>query len=103
MSVASFTVAVNNRKADGEATFFRCSAWRGTAENCVRYLDKGRKVAVVGEVSARGYTTKAGETKASLEVNVNEIEFLTPAQPQNFTPVESAEPVFEEPGKDLPF
>jgi single-strand DNA-binding protein len=79
-TVTTFTVAVS-RKADRDKTdFFRCSAWGKTGEVCGRYLDKGRKVCVVGEVSARAYTDKQGEPKASLEVFVTEVEFLSPAE-----------------------
>jgi single-strand DNA-binding protein len=81
--VCTFTVAVNRRKAGAEAgqpeaDFFRVTTWRQTAENCQRFLAKGRKVAVTGAVSLNTYTAKDGTTKASLEVNADEVEFLTP-------------------------
>ena len=34
--------------------------------------------AVVGSVSVRTYQTSDGETRASLEVNADDVEFLTP-------------------------
>ena len=77
-NVCTFTVAVN-RKAKGEhnsADFFRVSAWRQMGENCHRYLAKGRKVAVVGEVGVNTYTTQNGETRANMEVLAHEVEFL---------------------------
>jgi single-strand DNA-binding protein len=81
--VCTFTVAVNRRKQGAEAgqqeaDFFRVTTWRQMAENCNRYLAKGRKVAVAGAVSLNTYTAKDGTTKASLEVNADEVEFLTP-------------------------
>ena len=103
--VCSFTVAVNSRRGkDQDATFFRVTAWRGLAETCQKYLDKGRKVAVVGEVSCHSYTNKSGEARASLEVAAQDVEFLTPANQQGYTPVDSGEAVqaFEQ-EKDLPF
>lgn len=103
--MCSFTVAVNSRRGkDQDATFFRVTAWRGLAENCQKYLDKGRKVAVVGEVSCHSYTNKSGEARASLEVAAQDVEFLTPANQQGYTPVDSGEAVqtFEQ-EKDLPF
>ena len=86
VSVCDFTVAVNRRqtsqqKANGqqqEADFFRVTAWRGLGENAAKYLAKGRKVAVVGSVSVSTYTGNDGVTRASLEVNADDIEFLTP-------------------------
>ena len=76
MNLCTFTVAVNGRK--DEVSFFRVTAWRQLAENCQRFLAKGRKVAVTGAVSLNTYTAKDGTTKASLEVNADEVEFLSP-------------------------
>lgn len=103
VNLCTFTVAVNGRK--DEVSFFRVTTWRGLAENCQRFLAKGRKVAVTGAVSLNTYTAKDGTTKASLEVNADEVEFLGGNRsdaddtglkvPEGFTPVD--------PGSDLPF
>ena len=82
VTVCSFTIAVNRRFAQqgGErvADFFRINAWRQLGETCSRYLAKGRKVAVVGELQARLYEAKDGTTRMSLDVSADEVEFLTP-------------------------
>ena len=84
ISVCSFTVAVNRRRSSNapagqpEADFFRVSAWRALGENCQRYLAKGRKVAVTGSVSVSTYQGNDGMTRASLEVNADDVEFLSP-------------------------
>jgi single-strand DNA-binding protein len=76
--VCSFTVAVNRKKGKGEeADFFRVTAWEGLAKICSQYLTKGRKVAVVGPVSVSTFTNQNGETKASLEVTADDVEFLS--------------------------
>ena len=84
VSVCTFTVAVNRRysgnKDDRQTDFFRVSAWRQLGENCSRFLSKGRKVCVVGEVSARAYEGKDGSLRASLEVTADEVEFLSPRE-----------------------
>ena len=58
-SVASFTIAVNRRFKDKEGEkqtdFFSIIAWGQLGEMCGRYLAKGRKVAVVGELQTRSY------------------------------------------------
>ena len=77
LAVCDFTVAVNRRKGD-ESDFFRVTAWRQLGENAAKYLAKGRKVCVVGPVSARTYTTNNGETRVSLEVTAEDVEFLSP-------------------------
>lgn len=98
VSVCSFTVAVNKRTKEGskpEAEFFRVTAWRGLAEMCAKYLTKGRKVAVTGSVSVSAYTNKSGEAAANLEVNADNVEFLTPKnepkQSDGFVHVEGEE------------
>lgn len=102
ISVCSFNVAVNGRK-QGEATFFRVSAWRGLGENCAKYLAKGRKVAITGTVSARAYTTNGGEARASLEVNADDVEFLTPVGEQPSQPQQSAPAMQPVETDELPF
>lgn len=108
VNVTSFTVAVNRRVKQGEeaqADYFRVSAWRQLGEICAKYLAKGKKVYVSGAVSARTYQTQQGETRVSLEVTADDVEFLSasgspetrqeaPKQAQTFTPVET---------DDLPF
>lgn len=93
IAVCTFTVAVNRRNGGAkagqiEADFFRVTVWRGLAENCSRYLTKGRQVAVTGSVSVNAYTTQNGETKASLEVNAEDVEFLSPKSDEPSKPVE---------------
>ena len=112
VNVCSFTVAVNRRRTqqnqNPEADFFRVSAWRELGVNCSKFLQKGRKVCVIGPVSVRTYQRNDGGAGASMEVQAQDVEFLSPkaseimdqieqgnAQPGGFTPVE--------PGDDLPF
>lgn len=94
-TVTNFTVAVS-RKGDKDKTdFFRCAAWGKTGEVCGQYLSKGKKVCVIGEVSARAYTDKQGEAKASLEVFVSEVEFLSPRSEER-EPVSTAMPSYSQ-------
>lgn len=81
ISVCSFTVAVNRRHGKDEqqpqADFFRVTAWRSLGETCGKYLHKGTKVAVVGAVSVSTYQAQDGSTRASLDVNAEDVEFLS--------------------------
>lgn len=80
-TVCDFTVAVNRRrKTEGqpEADFFRVSAWGKLGENCQKYLTKGKKVGVVGSISAHAYQANDGTAKASMDVFANDVEFLSP-------------------------
>ena len=78
--VCSFTVAVNRPRRNGEdqgADFFRVSAWGELGKLCGKYLDKGRKVSVIGPVSLHTYESN-GKPGASMEVLAKEVEFLSP-------------------------
>ncbi len=82
-TVCSFTLAVNRRRSSQnngqpDADFFRVSAWNKLGEVCQRYLAKGRKVCVVGNVSVSSYEAKDGSTRFSLDVHAEDVEFLTP-------------------------
>ena len=81
VTVCTFTIAVNrrfaNQSGEKQTDFFRINAWRQLGDTCARYLAKGRKVAVVGAVSLHMYTGSDGQTRASLEVNADDVEFLS--------------------------
>ena len=92
VSVCSFTVAVNRKQnaqqrqagQQPEADYFRVTAWRERGEICAKYLQKGKKVCVIGPVSVRTWE-KDGKNGASLEVTADEVEFLsgrTESQPK---------------------
>ena len=74
--VCTFTVAVNRR--NDQVDYFRVSAWEERGRICQKYLTKGKKVCVIGPVSVSTYTNQNGETKATLEVLADEVEFLSP-------------------------
>lgn len=84
ISVCSFTVAVNRRREEG-TDFFRVTAWRQLADLCGKYLGKGKKIAVVGSVSVSTYQGQDGQTRASMEVNADEVDFLFPKEKQEQT------------------
>ncbi len=101
VSVCDFTVAVNRRNGRSnsngqpEADFFKVTVWRGLADVCAQYLAKGRKVAVVGPVSASAYIGNDGNAHASLEITADDVEFLTPKQ--DGTSVQQAAPASQKP------
>lgn len=78
ITVANFSLAVERRfKKDGqpEADFFECTAFRKTAEIAEKYLKKGTKVLVEGELQNDNYTNKDGQKVYRTKVIVNQIEF----------------------------
>ncbi|MEG1548276.1 MAG: single-stranded DNA-binding protein [Clostridia bacterium] len=83
-NVCSFSIAVNrkfsNQAGEKVTDFFNIVAWRQLGELCGKYLAKGRKVCVVGEVQNRSYEAKDGTKRTVTEIIADDIEFLTPRQ-----------------------
>jgi single-strand DNA-binding protein len=79
LSVTTFTVAVQRRFSQGEqkADFLPVVTWRGLADNCAKYLQKGSKVGVVGQLQTRQYDDKNGVRRYVTEIIADEVEFLT--------------------------
>jgi single-strand DNA-binding protein len=82
VNVCNFSVAVRRRfknpqTGEYDTDFFEVQAWRQLAELCEKFLEKGKKVAVVGAMQSRDYE-KDGVKKRIWELLADEVEFLTP-------------------------
>lgn len=84
-SVCSFSIAVNrafsNQQGEKVTDFFNIIVWGKLGENCAKYLSKGRKVAVMGEIQNRSYE-KDGVKRTVTEIIASDVEFLTARDPQ---------------------
>lgn len=79
LSVCNFTVAVNRPRAkDGTQTadYINVQTWRTLADNCYKYLGKGRKVAVEGRIQTRSWDAQDGSKRYATEVVAETVEFL---------------------------
>ena len=109
--VCNFTITVNRKSARWytEADYFCVACWDEQGKACLKYLSKGKKVAVIGRVSASPYIDKEGKAKANLELAAREVEFLTPRGADGGDPEAQAEGVDEAAGfvkvddEELPF
>jgi single-strand DNA-binding protein len=106
-AVASFTIAVNRRfkGQDGEkqTDFFSIVAWGQLGEMCGRYLAKGRKVAVVGELQTRSYEDKQGVKRYVTEIVADEVEFLSPKEKRELTDESPTAGYTDDTDSNLPF
>ncbi|MBO4540679.1 MAG: single-stranded DNA-binding protein [Bacilli bacterium] len=82
MSVASFTIAVDDSRKGptGEKVtiFMPISVFGNAADTVVKFTRKGSLVGVVGRLTQRKYTNRAGAEVTSTEVTANQVEFLEP-------------------------
>ena len=67
------------RQGEPDAEFVRVTAWRGLGDTCAKYLAKGRKVYVSGEPKAHAWVTEDGSARGQIEMNADEVEFLSSA------------------------
>ena len=77
-AVATFRIAVDRRfKRDGDpdADFFRITAFGRQAEFAEKYLRKGTKILLEGEIRNNNYTGKDGNMVYSDQIIANSIEF----------------------------
>ena len=82
ISVCTFTVAVDRRfqsrdNQTREADFIPVVVWRGQAENCAKYLQKGSQVAIGGSIQTRTYDAPDGSKRYITEVVADEVQFLS--------------------------
>lgn len=121
MAVATFSIAIDRPIKQGEekkTDFPRVTVFGKQAENCERFLKKGRLVGVQGRLQTGSYKDKDGKTVYTTDVVAERVEFLewgegkgtntqednkngsqAKIEPQNTTP----EPQFEALDFDIPY
>ena len=81
-AVTSFSVASSRRYTTSageqreETEWFNVSAWGKLGETCNQYLSKGRQVYVEGRLSSRTYEGRDGQTRVSIDIFLNDVQFL---------------------------
>lgn len=83
VSVCKFTLAVKRMKKSKNASvdtdFFDIVVWKGLAENCARYLQKGDKAGVCGELHINKFVGNDGQKKVKVEVTADDVDFISKA------------------------
>lgn len=88
-AVSKFSLAVDRRyKREGQpdADFFNCVAFGKTAEFTEKYLKKGTKVVLEGELQNNNYTNKDGQKVYGMQIVVNSLEFAESKNSRNSDP-----------------
>ena len=84
--VANFTVAVDRTFNRGETDFFRCTAWRSTAEFVNQYFKKGQEILLAGEMQCDVWEDENGEKHSYWSVQVVNAEFCGSKAEVSYTP-----------------
>ena len=78
--VCNISIAVSRDFGEEGADFFDIKVFNKLAQNCDKYLSKGKKIAVVGRLQNRSYEDKDGNKRYVTEVIANDVEFLSPKE-----------------------
>jgi len=93
-AVASISVGVTDRWTNDQGEkqesteWFNVIVWGKQAENCSKYLTKGKKVLVEGKIQTRSWEDKDDPAKKhyKTELIANNVEFLSPSSQQGGAP-----------------
>jgi len=78
-TVANFSIAVTSGYGDKKKTHWvDVSAWGKTGEACAKFLSKGKRVYVSGELSDREWDDKNGVKHFTWCLKAKNVVFLTP-------------------------
>ena len=112
-AVAHFDLAVNKEWTDSagerqsKTVWMRVTVWRALAENCAKYLSKGKRVLVVGVLEeASAFIDREGNARASNEVTATRVTFLSPlnnGQGDEANAGDADNAAAAQPSEDVPF
>ena len=75
-AVCTFTLAVDRPMSrEKQADFIRITVFGRQAENCAKFITKGRQVAVEGRIQTGSYQNKNGDTVYTTDVIANRGKF----------------------------
>lgn len=80
-NVANFSVAAQNKNKDKQTgqygtNFYRVSAWGQAADIASKYLKKGHRVGISGDLVIRDYVGSDNVKHTSVEINNAEIDLI---------------------------
>lgn len=86
-NVARYSLAVDRRGKDAPTDFIPCVAFNKAADFAAKWLHKGTKICVRGELQTGSYTDKDGNKRNTYNVVVSEHDFCErPNTAQEATP-----------------
>ena len=104
MAVATFNLAIDRVGAkEKTADFIRIKVFGKMAENCEKFLAKGRLCGIQGSIQTGQYKNQAGETVYTTEVVANRVEFLEWGEKTAQTTEDPMPEGFSAVDEDIPF
>lgn len=84
--VGALSLAVNLNKNDKDPLFIDVQVWDAVADNCSKYLKKGRKIFVEGKLKLNTWTAKDGTKKNKIYCKADIVTFMSSDQPKEENP-----------------
>jgi single-strand DNA-binding protein len=81
-SVCKLRIASNTRRRDASGewvdkpNYFDVTVWGAQGENCARYLQKGRPVAIDGRLEWREWQDPQGNKRQAVDIIADSVQFL---------------------------
>ncbi len=82
-TIVSLGIAVNGRRRNNETggwedkpNYFRVTVFGQQAENCAKFLTKGRPVAIDGRLDWRQWETPEGQKREAIDIIAESVQFL---------------------------
>ena len=82
MSVCQLSVATSERKKEADGSWVEQTEWHrvvtfgATADNCAKYLKKGRQVFVEGRLRTQKWQDQEGKDRYTTEILANTVQFI---------------------------
>lgn len=101
-----FTLATNRQSSSSDSTppeWHRIVTFGVTAENCAKYLRKGREVFVEGYIQSRRWKDAEGKERVSNQILANVVQFIGGRKEDKALAPEAIETVTDIMDEEIPF
>ena len=111
-AVCKLGIAINREWKDAsgekkkEVSFFNITVWGKSAENCGKYLTKGKPIFVEGRLQTHKYKTQCGEERTATDIVADSVQFLGSAKDDDrkvVAPPTDESPELASEGDEVPF
>ena len=81
-AICNFSLATSERRKDASGNWTEQTEWHNivcfgkTAENCSKYLKKGKEVFIDGRIQTRKWQDKEGKDRYTTEIIANTVQFI---------------------------
>jgi single-strand DNA-binding protein len=105
-TVCSFSLAINNQ--NNTVTYLDVESWEKVAQNCQRFLKKGRQTLIEGRLQLNTWKSQSGENRSKLYCIADRVTFLQKSddkqnnQEDNFEK-DNSEDIIDDEFADIPF